>query len=323
LGSESCVPCHQKEKIQLKSRHARTLARVNHKDLAPLFEDHVRKFDPAMGLVFSTQVKNGRCLMIARSQTEQVEAEPEWAFGSGDIGVTFVGQTDAGPTELRLTHYGRSSKWDFTPAQRAGWKVDHTLGRPLTREKETECFRCHSTALVQEKGRVAPEKSILGVGCESCHGPGKAHVKAVSQGAKDLKMRRLGEVREHVSLGLCGQCHRSLASVDLDDPVTASQLPRLQGVALSLSGCFKKGKVTCVSCHDVHQNADETPRLVYNQRCMSCHTPGRTDQKSCPPRPTGECVSCHMPTQGVEMPTDPKFRTHWIKVWPNMVEGQN
>ena len=88
-----------------------------------------------------------------------------------------------------------------------------------------------------------------------------------------------------------------------------------------MSGCFKVGHVTCVSCHDVHQNADDTPRQVYNQRCMSCHTPGRADQKSCPPRPTGDCVSCHMPAQDVGMPTAPKFRTHWIKTWPGVVEG--
>src|SRR5262245_60815123 len=50
LGSQSCVPCHQKEAIQLKSRHARTLARVDHQKLATLFEQEVDLFDPGMGL---------------------------------------------------------------------------------------------------------------------------------------------------------------------------------------------------------------------------------------------------------------------------------
>lgn len=323
LGNEACVQCHQDQAIQNTSRHARTLARVDAKKFAPLFRSEVQYGDPLQGILYRTAVKDGRCVVeaVAMDNSRKREAAAEWAFGSGDVGVTFIGNTDAGPTELRLSHFGRAKTWDFTPGQKIGSPLKNPLGQTLTKREQVECFRCHTTALVKEGEKLLPEKSLLGVGCESCHGAGRDHVDAVKRGEKDLKMRRLQEVKEHVALGLCGQCHRSPASVDLEDPATASQIPRMQSVALSLSRCFSVGKVTCMSCHDVHQNADDTPRKVYNQRCMSCHTPGNQAQKSCPPRPTGDCVSCHMPAQEVGMPTAPKFRTHWIKEWPEAIEG--
>ncbi len=97
-----------------------------------------------------------------------------------------------------------------------------------------------------------------------------------------------------------------------------SQMPRLQALALSLSGCSKKGGVTCMTCHNPHQDAGATPRATYNAQCVSCHNPSTPTHQSCPEQPAGDCVSCHMPAQDVGMPTSPKFRTHWIKVWREM-----
>ena len=324
LGSAKCVECHKEQKIQTTSRHARTLARVDPKKLTPLFHAKDEVTDSLQGMTYKPAMKNGRCVIRAVSMVGSYseEAEAEWALGSGDIGVTFLGKTNNGLTELRISNFGHGGAWDFTPGQKVGSPIKSTLGQTLSQKEQVECFRCHTTALVEEGEKVLPEKSLFGVTCETCHGPGRAHVEAVSQGEKDLKMPRLQNVREHISLGLCGQCHRTPNAVmNPDDPRVQSQLPRLQGVALSQTGCFQKGHVTCVTCHDVHQNADDTPRQVYNQRCMSCHTAGKTDQKACPSRPTGDCVSCHMPAQEVGMPTAPKFRTHWIKVWPKVVEG--
>jgi hypothetical protein len=323
LGNDRCVQCHSDQAMQVDSRHARTLSRVDPAKHAALFKSQAQFHDPTNGLMYRTAVKNGRCVVVADDGSRKHEAAAEWAFGSGDVGMTFVGATDAGPTELRLSYFGRADRWDFTPGQQVGSQVKTSLGQSLTKREQDECFRCHTTALVKENDKIVPEKSLFGVGCETCHGPGKAHVEAVSRGEKELHMPRLQDFREHVSLGLCGQCHRTPQTVDMNSPGMASQIPRMQGVAIAMSGCYKVGKVTCMSCHDVHQNADETPRMVYNQRCMGCHTVGKEGQKPCPPRPTGDCVSCHMPAQEVGMPTAPKFRTHWIKVWPGAVEGSN
>src|SRR5207244_4361546 len=108
-------------------------------------------------------------------------------------------------------------------------------------------------------GQVAPEQSLLGVGCERCHGPGRAHVAAVPKGSRlssesDLRMSDLARDRKRVTMELCGQCHTSPLGDDLGNPTVSSNLARLQGPALALSACYQKSDLSCVTCHDPHHD---------------------------------------------------------------------
>ena len=77
--------------------------------------------------------------------------------------------------------------------------------------KKPECIRCHVTGFAQKGGYPAAVQDdpvahpMAGVGCESCHGPGKAH-------ADDPKKPRLiaklsGTCNECNILPICRQCH--------------------------------------------------------------------------------------------------------------------
>jgi hypothetical protein len=156
------------------------------------------------------------------------------------------------------------------------------------------------------------------VTCEACHGPGREHIAAARRHDRDLKMAHLAGLRAEISIELCGQCHRSPASNRRDDdPMAETQLARLQGFALAQSACFRKsgGNLSCVTCHDPHRDADRTGHAVYDARCQSCHHDPAAHQSVCKAQPQGDCVSCHMPAQEVQLPTRPKFRNHWIRVW--------
>jgi hypothetical protein len=264
-------------------------------------------------------VQDGQCVLTARAASGSPSTiAAEWAFGSGHRGWTYTGRQDGEPVELRLTYYSREKRWAFTPGQQMGVRTGTPVGRKMDLHTERGCFVCHSTALVEEAGRLEPGHSILGVGCETCHGAGREHVEAVQRQDPDLHMVRLGDYRDRVTIDLCGQCHRTATSNDPDAPMTRSQLPRLQGLAMSMSECFKKsgGKLSCVTCHDPHKNADRTSRVEYNRACLSCHSPQAADQVPCKvSNAAGDCVSCHMPEQVVDMPTSPKYRTHLIKAW--------
>jgi hypothetical protein len=318
LGSRACVPCHQRQAEQLQSRHARTLAAVTAATHGAAFQQRSEVFDPFVLGVYRTAVKDGRCVLELAAGNTRAAVDADFAFGSGNRGVTYVGAYRGQRVELRLSYYARLRRWGFTPSQQAGGKVETPVGRLLGAEAEAECYRCHTTALVREAGgRVEPERSLLGVGCESCHGPGRAHVEAVRRHSPDLQMARLSSIRDRLSVELCGQCHRSPQNDDPASSVVQSQLPRLQGIALARSACSQRsgGKLSCVSCHDPHENADRTSRQTYNQRCLACHASAGAGQTLCSTAPKGDCVVCHMPEQKVDIPTSPTFHTHWIKVW--------
>jgi hypothetical protein len=316
-GSTACGRCHAEQAQQLGSRHMRTMEMVDHAKEASRFKRPSETFDHVTFLQYLTAVENGRCVLTAAGGERAAKVSPEVSFGSGNRGVTYLGTYEGKPVELRVSYYAQEKRWEFTPSQQAGTRVTIPVGRVVDASTEEGCYRCHSTALVKEGGRLRPEVSLLGIGCESCHGPGKRHIEAVERGEPDLKMLRLGDHQARISTELCGQCHRAPAAADPHDPTTAKQLPRFQGLALTQSACFIKseGKLSCVTCHDPHANADQVTRVEYNSRCVSCHMPAHAQQIACKREPAGDCESCHMPAQTVDIPTRPKFRTHWIKVW--------
>ncbi|HEU5457349.1 MAG TPA: DmsE family decaheme c-type cytochrome [Terracidiphilus sp.] len=92
----------------------------------------------------------------------------------------------------------------------------------------------------------------LGVTCESCHGPGKAHVDAGGDPTKILNPAKATskEVDEK-----CLSCHAGTHPNFLRSP-------------------HAKAGVSCISCHSVHASKDEAKLLKAPQPklCYQCHT---------------------------------------------------
>jgi hypothetical protein len=320
LGSRECLSCHPKYEDQLRSHHARTLELASARTDGDRFRKVNRVSDPIRSVAYETKVDGDRCVLEAQQSGKRGRVTAHYAFGSGNRGRTYVGEYGRDRVELRLSYYrraGSNGRWDFTLGQEAGSPIETPVGRMLDYQRGLDCFLCHSTALVGNSAELALDRSIFAIGCETCHGPGKAHLEAVRARQADHLMPRLSEHRQEVATDLCGKCHRFPTGDEADNPIVRTQLPRFQGLAMSMSRCFtqSQGKLTCVTCHDPHRNADTITRVEYNRACLSCHTPHAPQQVACPKQPAGDCVSCHMPVQTVMMPTRPSFHTHWIKVW--------
>lgn len=316
LGSASCVPCHAREAGQLQSHHALTGAPVTPAHAAALpYANSVT--DPQYGVVYRMRSGNAGLELHGQRGTEAASVRAEYVLGSGVRAYTYMGHFEGQLVEMRLSYWSQAQAWDFTPGQEPGYPVATRLGRNVAPDEAGRCFACHATAVVNDGGTLKPEASLLGVGCETCHGPGRDHVEAVTRGDRDLRMANLSGARDRISLALCGQCHRSPVTSGTEPQGVEIQLPRLQGIALARSACFKKsgGHLSCITCHDPHRDAYRTSHAEYNAVCSSCHNPVHPPQKPCKRQPQGDCVSCHMPAQTVILPTRPQFRTHWIKVW--------
>jgi hypothetical protein len=101
-----------------------------------------------------------------------------------------------------------------------------------------------------------------------------------------------------------------------------------QAVRLALSRCYTKSEMTCVTCHNPHQN--EIGQVAeFSRRCQSCHEPSHCQSiRNGPAELADRCVDCHMPArhavdtkmvqEGQEF--SPVVRDHWIRVWADSAE---
>lgn len=147
------------------------------------------------------------------------------------------------------------------------------------------CAGCHEDkvpkALAHHKVLETDKRyKRVGQSCESCHGPGQAHVEGGGDVTKILSFKSASiEKVDHACLECHGQAKRMNARPN--DP-------------------HSRNSLSCVSCHVVHKPAAE-PLLVAAKAdlCVSCHT----DIKGEFARPYRHklqegmvgCVDCHNP----------------------------
>lgn len=107
------------------------------------------------------------------------------------------------------------------PAEHAAWLDDPHRRAMKTLQAEGKadevgCVRCHATA--KEAGVPPTElsgyRTLEGVGCESCHGPGKAHVDA--KGAPDTIEGLGDDCPVCVIEAVCTSCHTAEMDPDWD-----------------------------------------------------------------------------------------------------------
>lgn len=196
----------------------------------------------------------------------------------------------------------------FDPAKPTTF--EDALGRVLSPEFEQRCLTCHGKPHTLGAGPHG------GVRCESCHGPASDHVASVTAAGHQLITPK--KLTRTNSLSVCAQCHTGLS--DRSDPVPDDLLVSNQVPALSNSECFIQsgGDVTCVDCHNPHQNATATQIAQTSVKtCLRCHSASVKQHASlCPVNTSNGCIGCHMPvvSRNAFHLTD-----HWIRVHPEQI----
>lgn len=168
--------------------------------------------------------------------------------------------------------------------------VMHHPGEWRSRPVESSCAACHVTGFRKDHSFLE-----TGVGCESCHGPGGAHVAAPSK-ANTLTFE--GSARDEVTV--CASCHLQDAVSQrtgrkfpdsyvpggslFDDFVYDWSLLESAGVEKALDVHQKilvrrivhdgDDSLRCTSCHAMHGLSDEKHReLPMQDYCLTCHEP--------------------------------------------------
>lgn len=137
----------------------------------------------------------------------------------------FVGSETCGDC-----HTQAYEKWLETPHHHATQSIAEPTERSeIHRHFDPECLSCHVTGwepqayLPYKSGYVDLQQSahLHGNGCENCHGPGKSHVAAESDGADEATIKRL---RQQMRLPLekaeerCAHCHDGDNSPEFHKP---------------------------------------------------------------------------------------------------------
>ena len=195
------------------------------------------------------------------------------------------------------------------------------------------CVTCHDTEgkslSKTEHARAANPRTPMGKqGCESCHGPGKAHV----DGEGDIsKIRVFPKLAPREASQVCMSCHnrgdhaffqgsmhdsRNVSCItchSVHNPKSESaQLKKVTQTELC-GGChrpqvlklqrtahmpLREGKMECTSCHTPHGSANLRLLKVgnyINESCVSCHTEKRGPFLFEHPPGRESCVTCHDP----------------------------
>ncbi len=346
IGARACAACHPDNYAsQSRSGHARALFPASqHPLLGEVFSRGEWERPPGAHFAFLDSPGGPR--VRASFGERHLELPIEWAFGSGDQGITFVSRLEqeryieysftwyAATRAIALTA-GHPDRPPASLAQALGVVYD-AFSVPAS---ILACFQCHSTGPVAISDDFEIQPAELGVRCEVCHGPGQQHAAAAGQGhleqAKAL-------IRNPAVLGavkineLCGNCHRLPPAAGQTFDFSNPWHVRHQPPYLSQSRCFREsqGALSCLTCHDPHEKLQRNDPAHYNAQCTACH-PGTAashadaaahpppaadaDTASHPKPPAGtttpltDCIACHMPK--VRPQPYLAFTNHWIGIY--------
>lgn len=327
VGSATCGKCHKTKAADQKTTPmARTLMRAED---AGTLHSHSQLIFRNDKYVYRISTNAGKPEYSVTDGSRTLSATLLWAFGTGEVGQSYLYQKNGNFYESRVTYFSSLQNLHFTPTRAllTPHDLEEAMARPVHMGEIKRCFSCHSASAVID-GEFAPTKLGVGVTCEACHGPGGKHANAMEasillQGVGDEEARAMildpGKLNPADSVDFCGACHVTWWDVKLARMKGISNV-RSQPYRLQQSKCWGKGdpRITCVACHDPHvplvQEASD-----YDEKCLKCHLTavGATRTKDHPgaacPVAIKNCVTCHMPK--IEVPDmHYAFADHRIRI---------
>ncbi len=136
------------------------------------------------------------------------------------VQVAFPKATYVGSVECKQCHAQAYKKWAESKHSEAYLTLQNAT-RPKLREFDGECVACHVVGFEHPTGFKDENSTplLMGVGCESCHGPGSEHINNVHNKQIHLAMNpfkpKPGATKEEEAARLnrldqsCQKCHDS------------------------------------------------------------------------------------------------------------------
>ena len=336
-GSSSCRECHAEQfKLWEHSHHALAERPVS----AALDRT---AFEPARQFKHGTQTSealttNGQLTLVTLgAENRKVPHRPDRALGADPLVQYLIAGRGGRWQTSELAFDPHRKEWFdvYGDEDRVTGEWGHWTGRGMT--WNSMCASCHNTRLRKNYDPATDSyrtrAAEVAVGCESCHGPMRAHndwqrkhAGAASKPATDPTVTRFS--RDQM-LHTCAPCHArrseltgdfkpgdsffdhfSLTIPDEGDVYYPDGQVRDEDYEFTsfLSSRMHSAGVRCVDCHEPHSSKTRAPG---NLLCLTCHAgapptvPGLPSIPKIDPiahshhrsetEPGGRCVDCHMP----------------------------
>jgi Cytochrome c554 and c-prime len=356
VGDKTCVPCHQRESESYShTSHHLTSQNATKESVPGSFAQGSNVLtistpktasDPHLYFVMEARPDGLYETARAEQNSEKLSHSEriDVVIGSGVRGQTYLYWSADRLYELPVSYWTDGRQWINSP----GYK-DGTAN--FGRRADPRCLECHATyikALSPDPQMNLYDRGSLvtGISCETCHGPGTAHVaqersRQKGSGPTILNPAKFDRDRQ---IDQCALCHNGTQRDELveafsyvpgqpldrylgPNPLDSSEHPDVHGNQVGLlkrSRCYlSSASMTCSTCHNVH--APERAAADYSSRCLSCHrwqSCGKAKKLGI--KITQNCIDCHMPleqTNAIVSDTAGKvvrtsMRTHWIKIYP-------
>ncbi len=191
-----------------------------------------------------------------------------------------------------------------------------------------------------------PAKLPEGIDCQRCHGPGRAHIAAVT--AKDSTPELIhasivnpARLPRDKQLEVCMQCHLETSSRNMPNEIRDYERGVLSyrpgqplgdykiyfdrakdktddtfevahaAYRLRQSQCFLKSEMTCLTCHNPHDiPRGEEAIQTYVGVCVRCHQ--AVVHRTALPAGSN-CIGCHMPKRRTEDVVHVVMTDHFIR----------
>jgi hypothetical protein len=320
-GDAACQSCHAAEFASYQATgHHLTSQLANAQSVAGNFSDGKNVFKTSNPFLSFRMTEDAQRFHetavdeVAPGKKLEVSEPLDLVVGSGRKAQTYLYWKNDLLFELPVTYWIESGQWVNSPGYEDGTvRFDRAI--------YPRCLECHGSSFVSQApppNRYEKSSVVLGISCERCHGPGKAHVALYSSARPPAKGGATGIVNPAKlsrgrNMDTCAICHAGVGTslapalsyvpgAPLEKYLKLAKMDAEQAIdvhgnqvqLLESSRCYLSSQMTCVTCHNVHTVQRDT--ASYSHYCLDCH-----QAKQCGKFATmGEaitknCVDCHMP----------------------------
>lgn len=321
VGSVSCSDCHEEQTDSWRtSHHAKAWTLPNADTVVADFDGTVFEHD-GMRAEFRRQ-DDSFFAKVTEKDGVQTDYEVHSVVGIEPL-QQYLFETGNGRLQsFDVTWDTEQNRWfhlypdqDLPPSDGLHWTGPY-------KNWNARCAECHATGYRRNYGprtrTYASTQAEIGVGCESCHGPGSAHIewtdgKAVPEGLDAFGFTMsFPNADTEAQIQQCAGCHSRREALADGNPLPGTGYHDAYTLALLRPGLYHADGQILDEVY-VYGSFLQSRMYAKGVGCMDCHDPHGAELKA---EGNAICTQCHSPAGNPDFPSlnlaeyDAEIHTH-------------